>query len=109
MHSSRVSITKNMYFDKAHFYDKKNLKFQEFADDKWYKEDDKLFVNPTDIWDASKPSPEWHTIAYKNLQICPYFDKSCGLSPISDISNSVGDQEYEKEDNATFKDEESYL
>lgn len=44
-----------MHFDKAHNYDKNDLKPQDFADHKWYKKDDKLFTNPIDIIDTSKP------------------------------------------------------
>ncbi len=31
---------------------KKNLKSQDFADEEWYKEDDELIANPTDILDV---------------------------------------------------------
>ena len=57
-HRDRVFVTRDAYFDEAHFYDRKDLKSQEFADDEWYKKDDKLFADPTNILDTSKPTLE---------------------------------------------------
>ena len=108
-HSGRVSVTRDAHFDEAHLYDRKDLKPQEFADDEWHKKDDELFADPTDILDASEPTPEWHTIPRKSSQTYPYSDESRSSSPLSDIPDPVGDQEHEEEDGATSEDEESRL
>ena len=34
-YSGQVFITKDMHFDKAYLYDRKNLKPYQFADDEW--------------------------------------------------------------------------
>lgn len=60
-HSGRVTVTRDLHFDEAHRYDKKDLKPQDFSDDEWHKEDDELFADPTDIWDASEPNLELDT------------------------------------------------
>lgn len=41
-----------MHFDKAHFYDKKDLKPKQFTDNEWHKKDDEHIVNFTDILDV---------------------------------------------------------
>ena len=51
--SGRVSITRDVHFDKAHHYDKKNLMPEDFADDEWKNSDDELFADPTDILNVS--------------------------------------------------------
>ena len=104
-HSGRVSVTRDVHFHEAHLYDKKDLKPQEFADDEWHKEDDELFADPTDIQDTSEPTPEWHTIPRKSSQTHPYSDESRGSSPLSDIPDSVGDEEHYEENDATPEDQ----
>ena len=65
-HSSRVSVTIDTHFNKAHLYDRNNLKLQKFPDNEWHKKDNELFADHTDILDISKPTPEWHTIPRKS-------------------------------------------
>ncbi len=83
-----------MYFDETHCYDRKYLKPEEFAVDKWHEEDDKLFADFTNIVDASESAPEFNTIPCKSNKIYFYSDKSCGLSWLSDISDRVGDRRH---------------
>ena len=61
-HSSQVFVIQDIHFDEAYYFNKKDLKSQEFADNEWYKEDDKFFTYPTDILDANKPISEYNTI-----------------------------------------------
>ena len=103
-HNGQVSITRDVHFDKTHHYDSQDLKSQEFVDDEWYKKDDKLFVDPTDILDASKSILVFNIIPYKNNMTYPYPDESRGSSPLSDIPDLVGDKEHYEEENATFED-----
>ena len=97
-----------MHFDEAHHYDKKDLKLQEFADDEWQKGDNELFADPTDILDASKPTPEFNTILNKTYS---YSDDLRGSSPLSDISDLAGDEEHDEEEysSSSLEDEESRL
>ena len=104
-HSGRVSVTRDVHFDEAHRYDKKDLKPQDFADDEWHKEDDELFADPTDIIDASEPFSEFSTIPQRSSETNPYFDNSRNSSPLSDIPDSVGDEEHYEEDDATPEDQ----
>ncbi len=55
--SGQISITRDVHFNEAHRYDRKDLKPQAFADDKWQKEDNELFADPIDILATSKPIP----------------------------------------------------
>ena len=107
-YNGRLSIKIDVYFDEAHHYNKKNLKSQEFANDEWQKEDDELFVDPTDILDTSEPTPEFNTIPCKTY---PYSNESCDSSPLSDIPDLVGDKEYDEEKNAfsSLENEKSRL
>ena len=107
--NSRVSVTRDVQFDKAYLYDRKDLKPQEFPDDKWNNEDDEFFVDPTDIRDASEPTPEWQSIPSKISKTYPYSDELCDSSPLSDIPDPMGDKEYDEEDNATSENQESHL
>ncbi len=85
--SGRVSVTRDLHFDEAHHYDKKDLKPQDFADDEWNKEDDELFADPTDILDADKPILELNSIPHKGFETYPYTEESRASSPLSDISD----------------------
>lgn len=100
LQSSQVSVPKDMYFDKAYRYNRKYLKPGEFADDAQHIEDDKLFADLTDILDASKSVSEFNTIPCKSNKTYPYPNKSCGLSPLTDILDLVGDKKHYEEDNA---------
>ena len=95
-----------MHFDEVHHYHKKDLKSQEFVDDEWQKEDNKLFADPTDVMDASEPTFKFNIILCKTY---PYSDELHGSSSLSDISDLVGDEEYNKENDAISDNEESYL
>ncbi len=66
--SGRVSVTRDLHFDEAHCYDKKDLKPQDFADDKWHKEDDELFADPIDILDADESILELNSIPHKGFE-----------------------------------------
>ncbi len=68
----RVSVTRDLHFDEAHRYDKKDLKLQDFAYDKWHKEDDELFADPTDILDVDEPILELNSIPHKGFETNPY-------------------------------------
>lgn len=94
-----------VHFNESHCYDKKDLKPQDFADDKWHKEDVELFVDPTDILVASKSIPEFYSIPCKTYETYPYLDKSCGLSAFSNILNLVQDKEDSKKDNNNSEDQ----
>ncbi len=102
--SGRVSVTRDLHFDEAYRYDKKDLKPQDFTDDEWHKEDDELFADPTDIVDADEPILELNSIPHKELETNPYSEESCTSSPLSDIPDSVGDEE-EKNNNDTPDDQ----
>ena len=52
--TGKVSVTRDIHFDKIHSYDRKNLVPEEFADKEWHDEDDKEFENPTNISDVSE-------------------------------------------------------
>ena len=98
--SGRVSVTRDLHFDEAHRYDKKDLKPQDFADDEWHKEDDELFADPTDILDADEPILELNSIPHKGFETNPYFEESRASSTLSDIPDSLKDEE-EKNNNDT--------
>lgn len=98
-----------MHFDKTNYYDRKDLKSKEFANDEWQKYDDKLFANPTNIIDANKPIFKFQIIPCKSSKTYHYSNESRSLSPLLDILDPLVDEEYEEEDNATFEDEESHL
>ncbi len=93
-------FTKYLHFDKAHCYNEKFLKPQDFADDKWHKKDDELFADPTDILDTDELIFELNSIHHKGFGINPYSKESRSSSPLSDIPDSVGDEE-EKNNNDT--------
>ena len=95
-----------MYFDEAHRYDKKDLKSQEFANNMWYKKDNKLFADLTNILGISKPTLEYNIISHKTYL---YFDKLYSLSLFLEIPDSAGDEKYDKGDNTISKNEKSYL
>ena len=59
-----------------------------------------------DILDASESTPEFNTISCKTY---PYSDESCASSPLSDIPDPLGEEEYDKEDDDTSENEESHL
>lgn len=92
-----------MHFYKAHCYDKKALKSQEFANNEWHKEDNKLFVDFTNILDTTEPSPEFNIIYCKNSY--PYPDESRSLSSLSNIPDPVKNKEHYKKNDTTSKDE----
>lgn len=103
-YSGQVFVTRDVYFDEAYHYDKKDLKPQEFAYNEWYKKDDKFFKDLTDILDASKPTSKFNTISCKNSQTYPNFNKLCSLLLLSNIPDSVGHKKDYKNNNTTFKD-----
>ena len=79
---------------------------QEFADDRWQKEDNELFADPTDMLDTSESTPEFNTIPGKTY---PYFDELYDSSPLSNIADPLGDKKYDEENDATSENEESHL
>ena len=91
--SGPVSVIRDLRFDEAHQYGKKYLKPQDFADDKWYKEDDELFADPTDILVDDEPIFELTSIRHKGFETNPHSKESRGSSALSDITDSVGDEE----------------
>ncbi len=93
--SGWVSITTNLYFDRVHRYEKKDLKPEDFADDEWNKEDDELFADPTDIFDADEPILELNSIPHKGSETNFYSQESRSSSQLSDISDSGGDKRIE--------------
>lgn len=90
-HNGQVSITRDMYFDKAHHYDKKDFQPHDFADNQWDKEDDELFADPINIVDVIEPMPEYTTIRWERYNA----EESRSSSPLSDIPDLLGDQEEE--------------
>lgn len=72
-------------------------------DNKWHKEDNKLFANPIDILDTNKSTLKFNTIFYNNFKTYPYLDKLYSLSFILDIQDLRKDKEYYKKDDATFE------
>ena len=72
----------------------------------WYKKDNKLFADLTNILGTSKSTLEYNIIPHKTYS---YFDKLCNLSLFLEIPDSAGDEEYDKKDNTISKNEESYL
>ena len=76
--------------------DKKDLKPQDFADDEWHKEDDKLFADPTDILDANESNLELNSILHKGFETNLQSEELYASSLFSDIPGSVGDEEEEK-------------
>ncbi len=89
--SGRVSVTKNLHFDEAHRYYEKDPKAQDVADEEWYKKDDELFADLTDILDADEPIFELNSIPHKGFETNPYREESRASSTLSDISDSVRD------------------
>lgn len=88
-----------MHFNKPYHYNKKNLKLQDFANDKRHKEDNKLFANLTDIINASKLFFEFNIISQKSSKANLYFDNLFNSLSLWDILNLVRDKEYyEKND-----------
>ncbi|MCJ1343422.1 hypothetical protein MMC31_001615, partial [Peltigera leucophlebia] len=65
-----------------------------------HKEDDELFADHTDILDASESVPQLDIIR-KSYVTYPYFDESYASSPLSDIPDSVRDEEHHEEDDVT--------
>lgn len=51
--SGRVSVTRDVHFDEAHRYDRKDLMPEDFANNEWHETDDELFADPSDILDAN--------------------------------------------------------
>lgn len=100
--SGRVFITRDVHFDKANCYDRKDLKPKDFADDEWHKKDDKLLPDATDILDASKRICQFDTIQ-KIYEAYLYSIESCASSPFLDISDLVRDEKYHDEDEMTPK------
>ena len=86
LQSGRVFITRDMHFDAIHHYDRKDLKPQDFANDKWHKEDNELFADPINIFDVSKPISPLVTTR-KIYETYPYSDELRISSLFSDISN----------------------
>ncbi len=97
--SGRISVTRNLHFDEANCYDKKDLRPQDFAVDEWNKEDDELFADSTDILDADEPILELNSIPHKGFETNPYSEESRVSSPLSDIPDSVRDEEEENNNN----------
>ena len=104
-HSGQVSVIRDVHFDEIHRYDKKNLKPQKFVNNEWHKEDDELFANPIDLLDASKPIPQLDTIFQKSYETHLYYNELQLSSPLSDISDSVGDKKHYKENDITPEDQ----
>lgn len=69
MYNDQSSVISDVHFDKRHFYSKKNHKHQEFAQNKWNKEDNKLLANITNILDANNPIFKHNTIFSKVLRL----------------------------------------
>lgn len=93
-----------MHFDKAYFYDRKDLKFRKFANNKLQKKDNKLFANSTNIWDAKELTFEFDTIFCKSHNIYHHSNKLCNLLFFLDILDLIKDKKNYKKDNATFED-----
>ena len=104
-YSGRVSITRNVHFDEVHYYDKKDIKPKEFADDEWHKEDDELFANLRNILDTSKAIPDFNIILCKSFETYPYSNESRSLSSFLDIPYPVEDKEHHEDYNATPEDQ----
>lgn len=87
-----------MHFDEAYYYNRKYLKLQDFADNRWHKEDNKLFANSTDILDTSKPISQLNT-TQKIYKTYPYSNRFCILLFLSNIPDFVKDEKhYNKDD-----------
>lgn len=59
--SGQISITRDVYFDKTHRYNKKNLIPEDFVNNKWHKTDNKLFADPSDILNTNTDIDEEST------------------------------------------------
>lgn len=90
--NNRVFIIKDMYYDQIYYYDRKDQNPQDFADNKWPQQDAELFADPIDILDANNLTSEFNTILHKRFKTYPYSNKSCALSSLSDIPDSVGEE-----------------
>ena len=67
-------------------------------DDEWHREDNELFADPTDILEANEPTSDSYTITQKSPETYLYSDESHQSSPLSDIPDSVGDNEHHEGD-----------
>ncbi len=68
-------ITRDVHYDEANRYYKKDLIFQDFAYNEWHKEDDELFADCTDILDASEAIFDLKMIPEKGFEMYPYSDE----------------------------------
>lgn len=99
LHSGRIFVKRDVYFDEAHCYDKgDHLNPKNFADNGWHKIDDELCADPINIINISKPVPEFTTIFQKSPKICPYFDELRSSLSFSEVPNSVGDKIHHEKD-----------
>lgn len=92
-----------MYFDKAHCYNKKDLKSQKFAYDECHKEDNKLFAYLRNMLDISKSIPEFKIIFCKSSNTYSYSSKLRDLLPLLDIPDFIKDQKYHENYNAILE------
>lgn len=102
---------RDVHYDEVYLYDRKDYKTQEFVNDEWHKEDNELFIDLTDIINASKPFSEFNTIPHKSSKNYLYFDESqsCDSTPFSDIVDLIGDKKHHDEGDTNCENEESCL